>query len=96
MSKNKPGKHSEVASSNELLVAETQQRIVAVQEVGVEDDLDSVLRVVEQVAPLEGQEHWVLLVVNNVVGRDRRPEKYSNISIQQTKSIKCVPYQDDL
>ena len=39
MSKNKPGKHSEVASSNELLVAETQQRIVAVQEVGVEDNV---------------------------------------------------------
>ena len=75
-----------MASSNELLVAETQQRIVAVQEVGVEDDLDSVLRVVEQVAPLEGQEDWVLLVVNNVVGRDRRPEVDSNISIQQTKA----------
>ena len=75
-----------MASSNELLVAETQQRIVAVEEVGVEDDLDSVLRVVEQVAPLEGQEHWVLLVVNNVVGRDRRPEVDSNISIQQTKA----------
>ena len=75
-----------MASSDELLVAETQQRIVAVQEVGVEDDLDSVLRVVEQVAPLEGQEHWILLVVNNVVGRDRRPEVDSNISIQQTKA----------
>ena len=77
-----------MASSNELLVAETQQRIVAVEEVGVEDDLDSVLRVVEQVAPLEGLKHWVLLVVNNVVGRDRRPEVDSNISIQQTQGLK--------
>ena len=52
----------------------------------MEDDLDSVLRVVEQVASLQGQEDWVLLVINNVVGRDRRPEVDSNISFQQTKA----------
>ena len=86
VSKNKPGKHSEVATSDELLVAEAQQRIVTVQKVGVEDDLDSVLRVVEQVASLKGQEDWVLLVINNVVGRDRRPELDSNISFQKTKA----------
>ena len=52
----------------------------------MEDDLDSVLRVVEQVASLEGQEDWVLLVINNVVGRDRRPELDSNISFYKTKA----------
>lgn len=36
-----------MASTNELLIVETENGVVAVQEVGMEDDLHSVMIVVE-------------------------------------------------
>ena len=39
---------SQVAAAHELLVVHAQDWVVAVEEVGVEDDLDAVMRVVEE------------------------------------------------
>ena len=63
---------SQVATVYELLIVHTQDRVVAVQEVRVEDDLDAVVRVVEELhAPDLGQ-NWVVVIVCHDVHRDRR------------------------
>ena len=64
--------NSQVAAAHELLVVHPQDRVVAVEEVGVEDDLDAVMRVVEELhAPDLGQNR-VVVVVRHVVRRDGR------------------------
>ena len=40
----------------------------------MEDDLDPIIRAVQEAASLERLEYRVLVIRNNVVGCDRRPE----------------------
>ena len=61
-----------MATPHKLLIVHTQDGVVAVQEVRVEDDLDAVTRVVEErQAPDLGQNR-VVVIVRHVVRRDRR------------------------
>ena len=77
---------SQVAAADELLVVHAQDRVVAVEEVGVEDDLDAVMRVVEELhAPDLGQNR-VVVVVRHVVrrdGRERVPLKREDTALEQ-------------
>ena len=77
---------SQVAAADELLVVHAQDRVVAVEEVGVEDDLDAVVRVVEELhAPDLGQNR-VVVVVRHVVrrdGRERVPLEREDTALEQ-------------
>ena len=66
--------HSQVTATDKLLVTETQQGIVVIEELWVEDNLDSVLWIVEQVTSLKGRHHGVLVIVLDTVSCYWRPE----------------------
>ena len=61
-----------MASSHELLVVHAQDRVVAVQEVGVKHDLHAVLRVVEELHATDLVQDRVVRVVRHVVRRHWR------------------------
>ena len=63
-----------MAASNKLLITESKQWVVTVQKVRVEDYFDPVIRIIEQVASLQGQEHWILFIFTDIVGCDGWPE----------------------
>ena len=63
-----------MAASDKLLITESKQWVVTVQEVRVEDYFHPVIRVIQQVASLQGQEHWVLFIFTDIVGSDGWPE----------------------
>lgn len=60
-----------MASSHELLVIESKNGIVAIQEIGVEDDFDTVVTVVEQFDTTDLVENGVVSVISHVVSDDR-------------------------
>ena len=62
-----------MTATDELLVGETQQRVVVTEELRVEDDLDSVGRIIEQIASLQSLDNWVLVVIVNIVRSYGRP-----------------------
>jgi hypothetical protein len=62
---------TQVAASNKLLVIETQDRVIGVQELGVEDDFDPVGASVEELDPPELVKNWVVGIVGHVVCGDR-------------------------
>lgn len=61
-----------VATSHELLVVKTQDRVVAVQEIGVEDDLDAIAGAVKELDTTDLVEDWVGRIVYHVVGDNWR------------------------
>ena len=65
-----------MTATDELLVGETQQRVVVTEELRVEDDLDSVGRIIEQIASLQSLDNWVLVVIVNIVRSYGRPAGY--------------------
>ena len=69
------GEHAEVAATHKLLVAQTEQRVVRVQKVGMEYNLDPVLGAVQETASLQSLQDRILFIRNYVVSCDRRPEK---------------------
>ena len=56
----------------EFLVVEPQDGIIRVQKVGVEDDLDTVVGVVEKLDAPELVQDRIRRIVGHVVRRDRR------------------------
>lgn len=60
-----------MTSSDKLLVVHTQDRVVRVQELGVEDDLDPVVLLVEQLGPPDLVQDRIVGIILHVVGRDR-------------------------
>lgn len=60
-----------MATSDKLFVIQTQNRVVRVQELWVEDDLHSIARSVEQLDSSDLVQDWVGTVVGHVVGNDR-------------------------
>ena len=62
-----------MTATDELLVGETQQRVVVTEELRVEDDLDSIGRIIEQIASLQSLDNWVLVVIVNIVRSYGRP-----------------------
>jgi len=61
-----------VTSSDELFVIETENRVVRVQELGVEDDLYSIGISVEELNSSDLVEDRVVGIVSHVVSDDRR------------------------
>lgn len=61
-----------MTTSDKLLVVETQDRVVRVQEFGVEDDLDTIAGSVEKLDTSDLVQNRVGAVVGHVVGDDRR------------------------
>jgi hypothetical protein len=61
---------SQMTTSDELLVIETKDGIVGVQEFGVEDDLDSVGTSVKELYPSDLVQNGVGGVISHVVGDD--------------------------
>ena len=76
----------QMAAADELLVVHAENRVVAVQEVRVEHDLDTVMRVVEQLDASDLVEDRVIVVVGHVVcrhGRERVPLEREDPPLQQ-------------
>ena len=69
------GEHAEVAAPHKLLIAQTKQRVVRVQEVRMEDDLDPVLGAVQEAASLKRLDDRILIICNHIMSCDGRPEK---------------------
>lgn len=61
-----------MTSSNELFVIETENRVVRVQELGMEDNLDSIRISVEELNSSDLIEDRVVGIVCHVVGNDGR------------------------
>jgi hypothetical protein len=61
-----------MTSAHKLFIVEAEDWIVRVQKVGVENDLDPVVRGIEQLDPAELVQNRVGRVVNHVVCDDRR------------------------
>ena len=61
-----------MTASYEVVVIEAKQRVRRGKKLRVENHLDPVCPLVEQLAPPDAREHWVLLVVDNIVGGDGR------------------------
>lgn len=64
--------NAQMATSDEIIVVEGKNRVSRVEELGVEDDLDSVRRVVEQLHSSDLVQNRVLMIVDHVVGDDGR------------------------
>ena len=64
-----------MAAPHKLLIAQTEQRVVRVQEVRMEDDLDPVLGAVQEAASLERLDDRILVISNHIMSCDGRPEK---------------------
>ena len=78
--------YAQVASTNELLIVHAQDGVVAVQEVWVEDDLDAVMRVVEQLDTSNLVENWIVVVIGHVMcryGREGVALQNKNATFQQ-------------
>jgi hypothetical protein len=63
--------HTEMAPSHKLLIVQPQDRVIAVQEIWVEDDLDAVAGVVEQLHAPDLVQDRVVGVVGHVVRHNR-------------------------
>jgi hypothetical protein len=63
------GKHTEVAPSDKLLIVHAKHRIICVEEIGVKDDLDAVMRSVEEPDTPDLIQNRVVRVVCHVVRR---------------------------
>ena len=72
-----------MATSDEFLIVESQDRIIRVQEFRVENDLDSIIASVEKLDATNLVQDWIISVVSHFVGdnwRERVPLecKYSS------------------
>ena len=61
-----------MTTSNKLFVIHTQDRVVGVQEFGVEDDLDTVTLLVEQLSPSDLVQDRIVGIILHIVGGDGR------------------------
>ena len=61
-----------MASAHKLLVVEAENRVVGVEEFGVEEDLDAITRTVEELDAADLVENRVVGIVSHVVGDDGR------------------------
>jgi hypothetical protein len=68
------GEHPKVASTNELLIVEPEDRVVTVQKVRVEDNLDAIVVMVEQFDTPNLVQNRVVGIVRHVVC-DHRGER---------------------
>lgn len=78
-----------MAATNKLFVTQTQQWIVVTEELGVEDDLHSVGRVIEEIASLECLDNRVPLIIVNIMCGYWRPEVH-NISRAEGREYKKI------
>lgn len=60
-----------MATSYKLLIVQTQDGVIGVEEFRMEDDLDTICASVEQLYPSDLIENWVIGVVCHVVGYNR-------------------------
>lgn len=65
------GKDTQMATSHEIIVVQGKDRVGGVQELRVENNLDTVRRVVEELNPSDLVQNGVFVVINHVVGNDR-------------------------
>lgn len=77
-----------MATPDKLLIVQPKNRVVGVQELWVEDDLDAVRGPVEQLNPSDLVQDWVVGVVRHVVGRNGR----------ERVPLECeyAPFKEDL
>ena len=64
------GEDAKVASTHEFLVVHAQNGVVAVQEVGVEHNFDTIIRVIEELHAADLVQNGVVMVIRHVVRRD--------------------------
>ena len=56
------GEHSHVAATDKLVILQAEQRVGGRQELGMEDDLDTVRTLIEQLASSKSINDWILLI----------------------------------
>ena len=64
--------NTQMASTNELFIVQTKNRVVGVEEIWVEDNLDTVVLRVKQLDTTNLVENRVASIVSHVVSRHRR------------------------
>jgi len=64
--------HTEMAAANKLFVIQTQNGVVAIQKIWVEDNLDTIAAIVEELHPANLVENRIVGVVSHVMSHDRR------------------------
>jgi hypothetical protein len=75
-----------VTTPDKLFVIQTQDRVVRVQELGVEDDLDPVVLLVEQLSPPDLVQDRIVGIVLHVVGshgRERVPLERKHSTLEE-------------
>jgi hypothetical protein len=63
------GKHPEVAPSDKLLIVHAKNRIICIEEIGVKDDLDAIIRCIEESHAPDLIQNEVVRVIRHVVRR---------------------------
>lgn len=63
-------KDTQVGTTDEIVVIHRKNWVTGAQELGVEDDLDAIRRVVEELAPADLVENGIFAVVDHVVSDD--------------------------
>jgi len=63
------GKHSEVAPSNKLLIVHAKNRVICVEEIGVEDHFDAIMRCIEEPHTPDLVQNGVVRVIRHVMRR---------------------------
>ena len=62
--------NTEMAPTNKLFIIKAQNRVVAIQEIGMEDDLDTIVTMVEEFDPTNLVEDGVVSVIGHIVRHD--------------------------
>lgn len=65
------GEDAEMTSTDEFLVIETENGVVGAQKVGMENDLDSVMRVIEELHAANLVQDRVVRIIHHIVRRNR-------------------------
>ena len=63
--------HAHVATSHKVLVLEAEERISGRQELGMENDLDPIVTIIEQLATSQAAHDGIRRIVDDVVSRYR-------------------------
>jgi hypothetical protein len=64
------GEDAKVAATDKLFVIETKDRVVRVEEIGMEYNLDAIVVVVEELHPADLAENRIVVVVDHIVCGD--------------------------
>jgi len=66
------GENPQMTAANKFFVIKTEDRIVCVQEIGVEHNLHAIVMVIEKLHPSDMAENRIIVIISHIVRSDWR------------------------